>query len=126
VLLDEIEKAHPDVHEIFYQVFDKGHMEDGEGRSIDFRNILILLTSNIGTDLVMSMCATGTDAEVDEIAKALRQPLLKMFRQLLGRDRRALPAARRSSHDDIIRLHLGRMARVGERHVPGAMRMLSA
>ncbi len=56
VLLDEIEKAHPDVHEIFYQVFDKGRMEDGEGRLIDFRNTLILLTSNVGADLVMSMC----------------------------------------------------------------------
>ncbi len=56
VLLDEIEKAHPDVHEIFFQVFDKGSMEDGEGRSIDFRNTLILLTSNVGTDLIMNMC----------------------------------------------------------------------
>ena len=46
VLLDEVEKAHPDVHEIFFQVFDKGVMEDGEGRMIDFRNTLILLTSN--------------------------------------------------------------------------------
>ncbi len=50
VLLDEIEKAHPDVHEIFFQVFDKGVMEDGSGRRIDFRNTLILLTSNVGTD----------------------------------------------------------------------------
>ena len=54
VLLDEVEKAHPDVHEIFFQVFDKGVMEDGEGRQIDFRNTLILLTSNVGTDLIMS------------------------------------------------------------------------
>ena len=54
VLLDEIEKAHPDVHEIFFQVFDKGVMEDGEGRSIDFRNTLILLTTNVGTDLIMA------------------------------------------------------------------------
>ncbi len=56
VLLDEVEKAHPDVHEIFFQVFDKGVMEDGEGRLIDFKNTLILLTSNVGTDLIMSMC----------------------------------------------------------------------
>ncbi len=48
VLLDEVEKAHPDVHEIFYQVFDKGGMEDGEGRYIDFRNTLIILTTNVG------------------------------------------------------------------------------
>ena len=49
VLLDEVEKAHPDVHEIFFQVFDKGMMEDGEGRVIDFKNTLILLTSNVGS-----------------------------------------------------------------------------
>ncbi len=54
VLLDEIEKAHPDVHEIFFQVFDKGQMEDGQGRRIDFRNTLILLTSNVGTDQIMA------------------------------------------------------------------------
>ena len=56
VLLDEVEKAHPDVHEIFFQVFDKGMMEDGEGRLIDFKNTLILLTSNVGSDLITNMC----------------------------------------------------------------------
>ncbi len=56
VLLDEVEKAHADVHEIFFQVFDKGVMEDGEGRLIDFRNTLIILTTNVGTDLIMGMC----------------------------------------------------------------------
>ena len=56
VLLDEVEKAHPDVHEIFFQVFDKGMMEDGEGRLIDFKNTLILLTTNVGSDLIMNMC----------------------------------------------------------------------
>ena len=56
VLLDEVEKAHPDVHEIFFQVFDKGVMEDGEGRLIDFKNTLIILTTNVGTDLIMEMC----------------------------------------------------------------------
>jgi type VI secretion system protein VasG len=87
VLLDEIEKAHPDVHEIFFQVFDKGVMEDGEGRSIDFRNTLILLTSNVGTDLIMAMCRDPElMPEVDEIARALREPLLKVFPPaLLGR-----------------------------------------
>ncbi len=87
VLLDEIEKAHPDVHEIFFQVFDKGHMEDGEGRGIDFRNTLILLTSNVGTDLIMNMCKDPElMPEVEEIAKALREPLQKVFPPaLLGR-----------------------------------------
>ena len=87
VLLDEIEKAHPDVHEIFFQVFDKGAMEDGEGRQIDFRNTLILLTSNVGTDLIMNMCRDPElMPEVEEIAKALREPLQKVFPPaLLGR-----------------------------------------
>ena len=54
ILLDEVEKAHPDVHEIFFQVFDKGQMEDGTGRRIDFKNTLIILTSNVGTDMIMA------------------------------------------------------------------------
>jgi len=87
VLLDEVEKAHPDVHEIFFQVFDKGVMEDGEGRRIDFRNTLILLTSNVGSDLIMSMCSDSElMPESEDIAKALRDPLLKVFPPaLLGR-----------------------------------------
>jgi type VI secretion system protein VasG len=87
VLLDEVEKAHPDVHELFFQVFDKGVMEDGEGRSIDFRNTLILLTSNAGSDLIMDMCADpDLMPEPEGIAKALRDPLLKIFpAALLGR-----------------------------------------
>jgi type VI secretion system protein VasG len=87
VLLDEVEKAHPDVHELFFQVFDKGWMEDGEGRQIDFKNTLILLTTNAGTDLIASMCK---DPELmpdpESMAKALRDPLLKIFPPaLLGR-----------------------------------------
>jgi len=87
VLLDEVEKAHPDVHEIFFQVFDKGWMEDGEGRIIDFKNTLILLTTNAGTELITNLCKDPElmpDAE--GIAKALREPLLKVFPPaLLGR-----------------------------------------
>ena len=87
VLLDEVEKAHPDVHEIFFQVFDKGVMEDGEGRIIDFKNTLILLTSNAGSDLIMDMCSDpDLLPEPEGIAKALRDPLLKIFpAALLGR-----------------------------------------
>jgi type VI secretion system protein VasG len=80
VLLDEIEKAHHDVHEMFFQVFDKGWMEDSEGRYIDFKNTIILLTSNAGTDLIMNMCKDPElmpDAE--SLSKALREPLLKVF-----------------------------------------------
>jgi type VI secretion system protein VasG len=87
VLLDEVEKAHPDVHEIFFQVFDKGWMEDGEGRSIDFKNTIILLTTNAGSELVASMCK---DPELlpdpKGLAEALKAPLLKVFPPaLLGR-----------------------------------------
>lgn len=87
VLLDEVEKAHPDVHEIFFQVFDKGIMEDGEGRLIDFKNTLILLTSNVGSDLIMNLCSDPElMPEAEGIAKALREPLLKTFpAALLGR-----------------------------------------
>ena len=73
VLLDEVEKAHPDVHEMFFQVFDKGFMEDGEGRFIDFKNTLIILTTNAGTDLIAGLCK---DPELmpdpEGMAKALR------------------------------------------------------
>jgi len=87
VLLDEVEKAHPDVHEIFFQVFDKGLMEDGEGRLIDFKNTLILLTTNVGTDLIMNLCKDPElIPEPEAIAKAMREPLLKVFPPaLLGR-----------------------------------------
>ena len=87
VLLDEVEKAHPDVHEIFFQVFDKGAMEDAEGRLIDFKNTIILLTTNVGSDLIMNLCKDPElKPEPDGIAKALRQPLLKAFpAALLGR-----------------------------------------
>ena len=87
VLLDEVEKAHPDVHELFFQVFDKGWMEDGEGRAIDFKNTLILLPTNAGTALIRSLCkAPDWLPEPEGITKALREPLLKVFPPaLLGR-----------------------------------------
>lgn len=87
VLLDEVEKAHPDVHEMFFQVFDKGFMEDGEGRFIDFKNTLILLTTNAGTDLIAGLCKDpDLMPEPEGMAKALREPLLKIFPPaLLGR-----------------------------------------
>jgi type VI secretion system protein VasG len=87
VLLDEVEKAHKDVHEIFFQVFDKGQMEDAEGRLIDFKNTIILLTSNAGTNLIMDMCKDPKlMPEPEGIRKALRKPLLEVFpAALLGR-----------------------------------------
>ena len=87
VLLDEVEKAHPDVHEMFFQVFDKGFMNDAEGRYIDFKNTLILLTSNVGTDLIMSMSEDEEmKPDAEALASALRPELLKVFPPaLLGR-----------------------------------------
>ena len=87
VLLDEVEKAHPDVHELFFQVFDKGWMEDGEGRSIDFRNTLMLLTTNAGTDMIANLCKDpDLMPDPEGMAKAIREPLLKIFPPaLLGR-----------------------------------------
>jgi type VI secretion system protein VasG len=87
VLLDEVEKAHPDVLELFFQVFDKGKMEDGEGREIDFKNTIIILTSNAGTDTLMKLTADpaampGTEA----LVKALKPELNKIFKPaFLGR-----------------------------------------
>lgn len=87
VLLDEVEKAHTDVHEIFFQVFDKGAMEDAEGRFIDFKNTIILLTSNVGSDLIMNMCKDpDLMPDPEGLAQAIREPLLKTFpAALLGR-----------------------------------------
>jgi type VI secretion system protein VasG len=87
ILLDEVEKAHPDVHEIFFQVFDKGFMDDGNGRRIDFKNTLIILTTNVGTNLIAGLSADPkyrADSEV--LAQELRPELLKVFpAALLGR-----------------------------------------
>jgi type VI secretion system protein VasG len=120
VLLDEVEKAHPDVHEIFFQVFDKGWMEDGEGRYIDFKNTIILLTSNVGTDMIMNLCKDPELMPATEgITKALREPLLKVFpAALLGR-LVVIPYYPLSDKilASIVRLQLARIARrVVEHH----------
>jgi type VI secretion system protein VasG len=87
VLLDEVEKAHPDVLELFFQVFDKGAMEDGEGRRIDFKNNIIILTSNAGTDTLTKLCADPeTMPSADGLVKALKPELDKVFKPaFLGR-----------------------------------------
>ncbi|WP_025600779.1 type VI secretion system ATPase TssH [Burkholderia sp. WSM2230] len=89
VLLDEVEKAHPDVLEMFFQVFDKGTMDDAEGREIDFRNTLIILTSNVGSQAVMQACLNKSAEELpdaDALAETLRPQLYKAFKPaFLGR-----------------------------------------
>jgi type VI secretion system protein VasG len=120
VLLDEVEKAHPDVHEIFFQVFDKGWMEDGEGRVIDFTNTLIFLTTNVGSELILALCKdTAARPDPEQIAQALRKALLRSFpAALLGR---MVTIPYYPLSDDMIgkiaRLQLGRVAkRVHESH----------
>ncbi|MEW8395665.1 MAG: type VI secretion system ATPase TssH, partial [Candidatus Thiodiazotropha sp.] len=120
VLLDEVEKAHPDVHEIFFQVFDKGWMEDGEGRHIDFKNTLILLTSNVGTEMIDNLCKDPElMPEPDAIAGSLRDPLLKVFpAALLGR-LVVIPYYPLSDEilARVVRLQLGRIeSRIEENH----------
>ncbi len=87
VLLDEVEKAHPDVLELFFQVFDKGMMEDGEGRRIDFKNTILILTSNAGTDTLMKLCADPeTMPDSAGLVNALKPELNKIFKPaFLGR-----------------------------------------
>jgi type VI secretion system protein VasG len=87
VLLDEVEKAHSDVHEVFFQVFDKGMMKDSEGIDIDFKNTLIILTTNVATDLIMSMCKDPElMPDLEGLRKAVHQEALKKFpAALLGR-----------------------------------------
>ena len=120
VLLDEVEKAHSDVHEIFFQVFDKGWMEDGEGRVIDFKNTLIILTTNVGSDFIHHICKDPkAQPHPDDIVRALRTPLLKTFpAALLGR---MVTIPYYPLDDEMIgniaRLQLGRVAkRVKENH----------
>jgi type VI secretion system protein VasG len=87
ILLDEMEKAHPGVQDVFYQVFDKGNMKDGEGRDIDFKNCVIIMTSNAGTDTIAKLCADPETApEPAALVEALRPDLLKSFKPaFLGR-----------------------------------------
>ena len=120
VLLDEAEKAHPDVMELFYQVFDKGMLEDGEGREIDFKNTIILLTSNTGADLTMKLCADPETApEPETLVETIRPHLLKVFKPaLLGR--MVVVPYYPIGEDvlrDIIRLQMGRIGRrIAENH----------
>ncbi|MEZ6234610.1 MAG: type VI secretion system ATPase TssH [Phycisphaerales bacterium] len=87
LLLDEIEKAHPSIHEVFFQVFDKGTMKDSEGTEVSFKNTIILLTTNVGSDLIMNMCKDPELLpDVKSLTEAMRAPLLQKFpAALLGR-----------------------------------------
>ena len=120
VLLDEMEKAHPGIQDVFYQVFDKGTMRDGEGRDIDFKNTLIIMTSNAGTDLIMKLCADPeTCPDAAGLGEALHPELLNTFKPaFLGRVT-LVPYFPLSDDvmQSIVRLYLGRIARrIEENH----------
>ena len=114
VLLDEVEKAHPDVLELFFQVFDKGVMDDGEGRQIDFKNSIILLTTNAGTETIMTLTADPETAPTqDALVKALKPELDKVFKPaFLGR-MVLIPyfPVRDENLKQIVRLKLGKIQR---------------
>ena len=114
VLLDEVEKAHPDVMELFFQVFDKGNMEDGEGRSVDFKNTVIILTTNAGTETIMKLTADPETMPSHEgLVQALKPELDKVFKPaFLGR-MVIIPyfPVRDENMRKIIRLKLGRIKR---------------
>ncbi len=120
VLLDEVEKAHPDVLELFYQVFDKGNMEDGEGREIDFKNTIIILTTNAGTDTMAKLCADPETMPGPEgLVKALKPEMNKIFKPaFLGR-MVIIPylPIRDENMKQIIKLKLGKIQRrINENH----------
>ena len=122
VLLDEVEKAHPDVLELFFQVFDKGVLDDAEGREVDFRHCLVILTSNVGSSQIMQACLNKPASQYpgpDELAEALRPVLYKHFKPaFLGR-MKVVPyyAIGDEALERIIRLKLERIVqRVQARH----------
>lgn len=120
VLLDEVEKAHPDVHKMFFQVFDKGYMEDSEGRPINFRNTIIILTSNAAQDVVMDMCRRPQERPYPEaLERGLRGPLAEVFPDALLNRLVVVPYYPISQDilQRIVRLNLGRVEqRLRENH----------
>ncbi len=113
VLLDEVEKAHPDVHEIFFQVFDKGRMEDGAGRLVNFRNTVILLTTNAGDEVVIDLCSKEPLPDAETISEAMQPALRKIFpAALLGR-LKVIPyyPLTRQVLDRIVDLKLGKVVK---------------
>ena len=114
VLFDEVEKAHPEVLNLFYQIFDKGLLADGEGREVDFRNTVIFMTSNLGSEIVSALCDGDGEADQQVLCEALRPALLQHFQAaLLGR-MTVVPygTIRDATMRELVEMKL---ARVGER-----------
>ncbi len=114
VLLDEVEKADPDVLNLFYQIFDKGVANDGEGREIDFRNTLILMTSNLGSDQISALCEDGARPTAEVLEETIRPVLSKHFKPALLARMRVVPYYPVSGPvlRELIEIKLGRL---GER-----------
>ena len=91
VLLDEVEKAHPDVMNLFYQVFDKGTLADGEGRVINFKNTVLFLTSNLGTDVIQTMCDSGEEMDIDDLKESIYPHLRDHFKPALVAQMTVIP-----------------------------------
>jgi type VI secretion system protein VasG len=114
VLLDEVEKAHPDVMNLFYQVFDKGNLADGEGRVIDFKNTVMFLTSNLGTDVIQQMCESGEEVDPKELREAIYPHLREHFKPALVARMTVIPFF--TLKDDVLRnIARLKLAKVGKR-----------
>jgi type VI secretion system protein VasG len=113
VLLDEAEKAHLDVMELFYQVFDKGFMRDGEGREIDFRNTIIMMTSNIGSDVFLDVCTEEERPTPDQLRQAIHHQLVSHFQAALLARMKVVPfyPLRTDAMKQITRLKLNKIDR---------------
>ena len=120
VLLDEVEKADPDVLNIFYQIFDKGVVNDGEGREINFRNTLILMTSNLGSDEISDLCEDGTRPTAEVLEEAIRPVLSKHFKPALLARMKVVPYYPVTGDvlRELIEIKLGRLGeRLKQRHL---------
>ncbi|MEL6613000.1 MAG: AAA family ATPase, partial [Bacteroidota bacterium] len=113
VLLDEVEKADPEVMNLFYQVFDKGTLSDGEGREVDFKNTILYMTSNLGTDVITQMCADGAVPTIEELREALHPVLAAHFKPALLARMSVVPFLPIGSEimSDITRLKLDKVVR---------------
>lgn len=117
VLLDEVEKADPDVMNVFYQIFDKGIANDGDGREIDFRNTLILMTSNLASEQISALCAAGARPSASDLEQAIRPTLSRHFKPALLARMEIVPyyPIEQDVLEDLISLKLDRF---GQRLVP--------
>ena len=114
VLLDEVEKAHPDVMNLFYQVFDKGNLADGEGRIIDFKNTVIILTSNLGTDVIQQMCESGEPVDPKDLREAIYPHLREHFKPALVARMTVIPFFT-LSNEILQKIARMKLAKVGKR-----------